>query len=93
MDLKTVMHVAKLARLELTPDEAQRLAAELSKITEYIENLGKVDVSGAQSTVQPVGAPNQWREDAISPSLPRETATRGAAESEQNFFKVPPVIE
>jgi aspartyl-tRNA(Asn)/glutamyl-tRNA(Gln) amidotransferase subunit C len=93
MDLKTVMHVAKLARLDLSEAEAQRLAAELSKITGYIESLGKVDVSGAEATVQPVSARNQWREDVIAPSLSREVATRGAAESEQNFFKVPPVIE
>lgn len=93
MDLKTVMHVAKLARLEVTEAEATRLAAELSKITGYIESLGKVDVSGVQATVQPVSAGGQWREDAVAPSLPREVATQGAAESEQNFFKVPPVIE
>lgn len=93
MDLKTVMHVAKLARLNLSDAEAQRMAADLSQITGYIEKLGAVDVRGVDATVHPVRAADQWREDAVAPSFERETATRNAPQSEQNFFKVPPVIE
>ena len=93
MDLGTVSHVATLARLDLEPGQAKRLAAELSRITEYIDALGKVDVRGVEPTLHPLGPRNQWREDETAPSLPRETATGGAPESEQNFFKVPPVIE
>ena len=93
MDLKTVQHVAKLARLQLSDAEAQRMAADMSRITEHIHALGKVDVKGVEPTVHPVEARNQWREDAVAESFTREQATQNAPESEQNFFKVPPVIE
>jgi aspartyl-tRNA(Asn)/glutamyl-tRNA(Gln) amidotransferase subunit C len=93
MDLKTVQHVANLARLNLTVPEQERMAADMAHITEYIHALGKVDVKGVEPTVHPVAAPNQWREDAVAPSFTREQATANAPESEQNFFKVPPVIE
>lgn len=93
MDLKTVQHVAKLARLQLTDAEAQRMAADMGSITGYIHELGKVDVKGVEPTVHPVATRNQWREDAVAESFTREQATGNAPESEQNFFKVPPVIE
>ncbi len=93
MDLTTVKQVAKLARLDLTEEEAARLAADMIRITEHIEQLGKVEVKGVEATIHPVATRNQWRPDQIAPSLPRETATGNAPESEQNFFKVPPVIE
>ncbi|MBE7491887.1 MAG: Asp-tRNA(Asn)/Glu-tRNA(Gln) amidotransferase subunit GatC [Planctomycetes bacterium] len=93
MDLKTVQHVARLARLQLTDAEAARMAADMARITEHIHALGKVDVRGVEPTVHPVAARNQWREDAVTESFTREQATQNAPESEQNFFKVPPVIE
>jgi len=93
MDLKTVQHVAKLARLQLTGAEEQRMAADMARITDHIHALGKVDVKGIEPTVHPVASQNQWRQDAVAPSFTREQATQNAPDSEQNFFKVPPVIE
>lgn len=93
MDLTTVKHVAKLARLNLTEDEAARMAADMVRITEHIEQLGKVEVKGVEATIHPVATRNQWRPDHVAPGLAREAATSNAPESEQNFFKVPPVIE
>lgn len=93
MDLQTVQHVSKLARLQLSDAEAQRMAADLARVTEHIHALGKVDVKGVEPTVHPVATRNQWREDNVAESFTREQATQNAPESEQNFFKVPPVIE
>lgn len=93
MDERTVRHVATLARLDLNADEIARLAGELSKITGYIEKMGKLDIRHVESTIHPVADENAWRDDAVRPSFARELAVRNAPDKEQGFFKVPPVIE
>jgi aspartyl-tRNA(Asn)/glutamyl-tRNA(Gln) amidotransferase subunit C len=93
MDKDTVKHVANLARLKLSDEEISRFATELASVTEYITQLAKADVEGVPATVHPVADRNLWREDEVIPSFKREQASANAPESEQNFFKVPPVIE
>jgi aspartyl-tRNA(Asn)/glutamyl-tRNA(Gln) amidotransferase subunit C len=93
MDEATVKHVAKLARLKLSDAEIKRFAGEMSAITGYIAQLGKVKVDGVTATVHPVADQNLWREDVAQISFKREEATSNAPDSEQNFFKVPPVME
>lgn len=93
MDEATVKHVAKLARLKLSDAEIKRFAIEMSAITGYIAQLAKANVEGVQATVHPVADQNLWREDASKPSFKREEATSNAPDAEQNFFKVPPVME
>lgn len=93
MDEATVRHVARLARLQLSDADVQRFGADLGSITQYLNQLGEVDVQGVEMTVHPLPERNQWREDAAQPGLTREQAVANAPDSEQNFFKVPPVIE
>jgi aspartyl-tRNA(Asn)/glutamyl-tRNA(Gln) amidotransferase subunit C len=93
MDEKTVRHVAKLARLSLDDAEVKRFASDMARITEYVSQLQQVDVGDAEMTVHPVSDHNRWREDEPKPCLKREEAVANAPDSEQNFFKVPPVIE
>lgn len=93
MDEATVRHVAKLARLEISDAEAAKFAGDMTAITDYVAQLGKVNVEGVEGTVHPVSDRNVWREDKIQPSLKREQAAANAPESEQNFFKVPKVVE
>ncbi|MCC6575235.1 MAG: Asp-tRNA(Asn)/Glu-tRNA(Gln) amidotransferase subunit GatC [Planctomycetes bacterium] len=93
MDEHTVRHVAKLARLELAEGEIARLAGDLSKITHYIEQMGKLDVRHVEATIHPVVDENAWRPDEIHASFPRDVAVKNAPDKDQGFFKVPPVIE
>lgn len=93
MDEQTVKHIAKLARLKLNEAEIKRFAGEMSAITGYIAQLAKVDVKDVPATVHPVADQNLWREDTAAESLKREQATANAPDSEQSFFKVPPVME
>jgi aspartyl-tRNA(Asn)/glutamyl-tRNA(Gln) amidotransferase subunit C len=93
MDEATVRHVATLARLKLDDDEIARLAGELSKITEYIDQLGQLDLKKVEPTVHPAAELNVYRDDESQESLKRETAVENAPDSEQGFFRVPPVIE
>jgi len=93
MDEQTVRHVAKLARLTLSEAEIAKFAGDLSAITGYIAQLAKADVAGIEATVHPVADRNLWRADEAQSSFKREEATSNAPESEQSFFKVPPVME
>lgn len=93
MDVETVKHVATLARLKLSDDELARFAKDLTSITGYVDQLGEVDVDDVAATIHPVADRNTWREDAARESFKREEAVANAPEEEQNFFKVPPVID
>ena len=93
MDEATVRHVAKLARLEISDEEIVKFAGDMTAITEYVAQLSKVNVDGVEATVHPVADRNLWREDKVAPSLKREQATENAPDSEQNFFKVPKVVD
>jgi aspartyl-tRNA(Asn)/glutamyl-tRNA(Gln) amidotransferase subunit C len=85
-----VLHVARLARLELTEDEVVRFGTELSKVLEHIETIGEL---GAMDDVEPtshvVAIENALRADEPTPSLPRDVALASAPEAALGGFRVP----
>ncbi len=93
IDRKTVEHVAKLARLELTGEEAARYEKQLGAILDYIAKLGTLDLSGVDPLVHAAEGTNVFREDAPRPSLTRDEALRNAPERNDDFFIVPRVVE
>jgi aspartyl-tRNA(Asn)/glutamyl-tRNA(Gln) amidotransferase subunit C len=88
-----VLHVAKLARLRLEPDEVEKFGEQLSNILGYVEILERVDVSGVEATfhVQEVACP--LRPDAARPSQPAEEALANAPARDGTSFAVPKVID
>jgi aspartyl-tRNA(Asn)/glutamyl-tRNA(Gln) amidotransferase subunit C len=93
IERKTVEHVAKLARLQLSPEEADRMQKQLGAILDYVDQLGKVDIAGLEPLVQAVDTHNVMREDAPAGSLPRAAALQNAPEKTGDFFVVPKVVE
>ncbi len=87
-----VEHVALLSRLELTEEQKAQFSRELSKIFEYVEQLGEVDVSGVEPTAHPLPQKNKFRPDEVVPGLANETALANAPETEDVYFKVPQVL-
>ena len=85
-----VLHVARLARLELTDDEVERLAAQLSAILEAVGKVAELDLADVEPTAHPLDLVNVWAEDEPRPSLPVEDALANAPEREGSFFRVPP---
>ena len=86
-------HVAKLARLALTPEEKATFAQQLGHVLHHIEQLGKVDVSGIEPTAHAFAVTNVWAEDAACPGLPVEQALRNAPAQRENMVVVPKVVE
>ncbi len=87
-----VEHIARLARLNLTPEEIERYTTELTVILDYIDQLKSVNTEGVEPQNQFITAENVFREDIAEPSLPREKALANAPQQDGEFFLVPKVI-
>jgi aspartyl-tRNA(Asn)/glutamyl-tRNA(Gln) amidotransferase subunit C len=88
-----VKYVAHLARLALTPEEEQKLGAQLANILGYIEKLKEVDVTGVEPTAHPFPLVNVMRADEVRPSLSQEDALRNAPAQANGLFIVPKIVE
>ena len=85
-----VLHVARLARLELTDEEVERFGSELSKVLDHIEKIGELgDMADVEPTSHVVQIENVLRADEPRPSLPREVALESAPDAALGGFRVP----
>jgi aspartyl-tRNA(Asn)/glutamyl-tRNA(Gln) amidotransferase subunit C len=88
-----VKYVAHLARLSLSPEEQQKIGAQLGNILGYIEKLKQVDVTGVEPTAHAFPLVNVTRADAVRPSLSHEEALRNAPATANGLFMVPKIVE
>lgn len=86
-------HVAKLARLALTPEERRDFSRQLGDVLLHIENLRQVDVSGVEPSAHAFAVNNVWQEDVACPGLPVEQALRNAPAQRDHMVVVPKVVE
>jgi aspartyl-tRNA(Asn)/glutamyl-tRNA(Gln) amidotransferase subunit C len=85
-----VVHVARLARLELTDEELDRFAEQLDAILEAVGKVSELDLSEVEPTLHPLALSNVWAEDEPRPSLDVEEALANAPDREDDAFRVPP---
>jgi aspartyl-tRNA(Asn)/glutamyl-tRNA(Gln) amidotransferase subunit C len=86
-----VVHVAKLARLELSDAELERMQDQLSAILEAVGKVSELDLAEVEPTAHPLDLVNVLAEDEPRPCLPREEALANAPDPEDGFFGVPAV--
>ncbi len=85
-----VLHVARLARLELTDEDVERMSAELSKVLDHIEKIGELgDLDDVAPTSHVIAIENVLREDVPRPSMAREVALAAAPDADERGFRVP----
>jgi aspartyl-tRNA(Asn)/glutamyl-tRNA(Gln) amidotransferase subunit C len=85
-----VLHVARLARLELSEDEVERFADELSKVLDHVETINQLgDLDDVEPTSHVVAVENALRADEPQPSLPQDVALAAAPDAAQGGFRVP----
>jgi len=89
LDRDQVLHVARLARLELSDDEVERMSVELSKVLDHIEKIGELDLEGVPPTSHVIDVVNALRADKPESSLPREVILAAAPEPLNDGFGVP----
>jgi aspartyl-tRNA(Asn)/glutamyl-tRNA(Gln) amidotransferase subunit C len=89
IDREQVLHVARLARLELTEPEVEQMAGELSSILDHIETISELELDGVPPTSHVVDVGNALRADVPHVSLPRELALEEAPAVVDDGFSVP----
>jgi aspartyl-tRNA(Asn)/glutamyl-tRNA(Gln) amidotransferase subunit C len=93
ISLKDVEHVARLARLELSDADKERMRRELDGILSYIDKLRTLDTEGVEPTSHAVPLTNVLRQDETRPSFPQSDMLANAPERSGDFFRVPRIIE
>lgn len=91
--VKDVQHVAKLARLQLNPEEEATITEQMNAILQYAEKLNELDTENVKPTTHVLQVSNVMREDVVKKSLSQEEALLNAPEEEDGHFKVPAVLE
>jgi aspartyl-tRNA(Asn)/glutamyl-tRNA(Gln) amidotransferase subunit C len=89
IDRDQVLHVARLARLELSDEEVETMSRELSGILDHVDKIGELDLEGVEPTSHVVELENVLRADEPRPSWPRERVLEEAADSADGAFRVP----
>jgi aspartyl-tRNA(Asn)/glutamyl-tRNA(Gln) amidotransferase subunit C len=89
LDRDQVLHVARLARLELSEVEVQRMAGELSHVLEHIEKIRELDLEGVEPTSHVAEVTDALRPDEPRPCLPPEVTLAAAPEPLEGGFGVP----
>jgi aspartyl-tRNA(Asn)/glutamyl-tRNA(Gln) amidotransferase subunit C len=90
---ETVKYVADLSRIELNPDELEKLSKQLQAILDFIDKLSSVDIKNINPTSHILPINNVLREDRPRESLAIKKTLGNAPHPEGNFFGVPKVIE
>ena len=90
IDRETVLHVARLARLELTDAEVEKFQGQLSAILEAVSKVAELDLAGVPPTSHPLDLVNVWADDEPRPSLSLDEAFANAPAREGDLFRVPP---
>jgi len=97
LNSQDIARIANLARLELQPEESERMLAQINGFFEIVEKMRAVDTAGVEPLNHPVAAIRdialRLREDAAGEAIDREANLRNAPAAERGLFLVPKVIE
>lgn len=88
-----VLHVARLARLLLAPEEVEIFRGQLARILEYVRRLEEIDTSSVVPTSHAVEAGTFLRDDVVVPFGDREAILKNAPDRAGCFFRVPRILE
>ncbi|MFC3071940.1 Asp-tRNA(Asn)/Glu-tRNA(Gln) amidotransferase subunit GatC [Shinella pollutisoli] len=93
VDIATVKRVARLARIAVSEEEANRMTGELNGILGFVEQLSEVDVAGVEPMTSVTPMAMKKREDAVTDGDKADDIVANAPASDRNFFLVPKVVE
>ncbi|EAZ94152.1 Asp-tRNA(Asn)/Glu-tRNA(Gln) amidotransferase subunit GatC [Crocosphaera chwakensis] len=92
LDRQQVQKIAHLARLDITPEEEEQFAGQLSDILDYFEQLGELDTENVSPTTRAVELSNITRQDSSQVYSDREALLQEAPNPEDDFFRVPQIL-
>ena len=93
IDLKTIKHIAKLSRISLEDEKAQKLATDLSSIFEFIEKLNELYTKDVEPLTSIAETTLKFRKDEVKSENIREKILKNSPSDNKDFFVVPKVVE
>ena len=93
VNTEQVLHIARLARIAMSEEEAEALKPELNNILGWVEQLGEVDTEGVEPLAMVIANETRMREDIVTDGDRRDDVLANAPVAEHGFFAVPKVIE
>ena len=93
IDLKTVKHISKLARISVDDEKANKLADDLNSIFNFIEKLNKLKTENIEPLTSIAETTLRFREDKIASENIREKILKNSPDENKDFFVVPKVVE
>lgn len=85
--------IAHLARLEFDEKDAEKMIRDMSAIVDWVEQLKEVDTEGVEPLTTMSSEVNMLREDVVKEHLSHERALLNAPQKDENYFRVPKVLE
>ncbi len=93
LDKDQVQHIAMLARLKLADDEFDETVDKLSRIVDFVDQLGQAETEGVVPMAHPLNESQRLRADEVTESDEREALQENASSVENGLYLVPKVIE
>ena len=93
IDLKTVKHISKLARISIDDEKAKKLTGDLNSIFEFIEKLNKLDTDKVEPLTSIAETTLKLRADEVKSKDIREQILKNSPDRNKDFFVVPKVVE
>lgn len=93
IDKAQAKKVAKLSRLDLTENEIEEFSAQLNAILEYVEKMNELNTDDVQPLAHCLPVSNCFREDIVKESLGTEKTLANAPQTDNEFFKVPKILD
>ena len=93
IDLKTVKHISKLARISIDDEKANKLKGDLNNIFEFIEKLNELNTDNVEPLTSVAETSLKFRSDEVKNQNIREQIIKNSPEENEDFFVVPKVVE
>ena len=93
IDLKTVKHISKLARISVNDEKAKKLEKDLNSIFKWIEQLNELNTDKVEPLSSILNEPLRTRKDEITDGKIRKKILENSPQKNEEFFVVPKVIE
>ena len=93
LDLKTVKHISKLARISVDEEKANKLAGDLNSIFEFIEKLNELNTDTVEPLTSVANTTLRFRKDEVESKNIREKILSNSPDNNKDFFVVPKVVE
>lgn len=93
LDREAVLHIAKLARVDLSDEEIETFSTQLSEIIGHFDVLNAVDTEGVEPTAHTLPLRNVFSDDVARASMPQADVLALAPSTEEGYLRVRAVLE